>query len=168
MEVKEAQALIDEWFNLYPEAKVYLDSCVADVNAGRPLWTPFGRCRRFGLITGETVDHINNEARNFRIQSVSSDLTLISAIKIQPLIEPYGAHIINLVHDSIVVECPENAETVKRVAAIIEYQMSQTPIRELNCKIPFGVDIELGKSWGAINDIKSYEQYKDYKQYMEV
>lgn len=164
MEVKEAQALIDAWFVMYPEAKAYLDTCVDDVNAGRPLWTPFGRCRRFGLITAETVDHIHNEARNFRIQSISSDLTLISAIRIQPRIEFYGAHIVNLVHDSILVECPEDPNILKAVAAIVEEEMSATPIRELACEIPFGVDIELGDSWGTIQDISTYEQYRNFKE----
>lgn len=166
MEFSEAQGLIAEWFKLYPEAKQYLDSCVEDVRNGRPLWTPFGRCRRFGLITPDTVEHINNEARNFRIQSISSDLTLISAMNIQPQIKPLGAHIINLVHDSIVVECPEDPTIVQKVAAIIEREMVATPKRELNSLVPFGVDIELGPNWGEIKSISDFEQYRDYKQYI--
>jgi len=163
MEVKEAQGLIDEWFKLYPEAAEYLQQCADDAAVGKALVTPFGRYRRFGLVTPDTLHNVQNEARNFRIQSVSSDLTLLSAIRIQPLITSYGAHIIDLVHDSIVVECPEDAQAVKHVARIVSSEMSATPIRELNCIVPFGTDIEIGKSWGTIKDIRALEEYKDYE-----
>lgn len=168
IDIKDAQGLINEWFLMYPEAKEYLDSCVADVKAGRALWTPLGRCRRFGLITPDTVDHINNEARNYRIQSISSDLTLISAIKLQPQLAKYGAEIINLVHDSILVECPKDPDIVRPVAALIEKEMMATPKEVLNSMVPFDIDIEIGRSWGEIFGIGTYPEYKDYKEVVEL
>lgn len=153
MSNEEAQGLIDEWFKLYPEAASYLNQCAADAAAGKPLVTPFGRYRRFGLITPDTLHGIQNEAKNFRIQSIASDCTLISAIRIQPQIQKLGAHIINLVHDSIVTEVPDDEATIREVAKIIQFEMMDTPVRELGSIIPFGIDIEMGTNWA---DLKTY------------
>lgn len=153
MPVDEAQGLIDEWFKLYPEAAEYLNKCAEDAAQGKPLLTPFGRYRRFGLITPDTLHGVQNEAKNFRIQSIASDLTLMSAIRIQPQIIKLGANIINLVHDSIVTEVPDDDEIIKQVATIVRREMMATPVRELDAKVPFGIDIEIGYNWA---DIKTY------------
>jgi DNA polymerase-1 len=153
----EAQALIKSWSSMYPEAWEYLQSCAEQAAQGKVLVTPFGRMRRFGLITPETLHSIQNEARNFRIQSISSDLTLLSAIRIQPRIKPLGARIINLVHDSIVIEVPDDMVVMQKVASIVKEEMSATPFRELGSKVPFGVDIEYGDNWGEVEDFK-YEE----------
>lgn len=157
MKQSEAQELIDEWFKLYPEAAMYLNQCAEDAAVGKVLVTPFGRHRRFGLVTPDNLHATQNEARNFRVQSVSSDLTLISANYIRPKLVPYNAFIINLVHDSIVVECPNDLDTIREVSSLIREEMMATPLRELKCVIPFETDTEVGPSWGALETYKTKE-----------
>jgi DNA polymerase I-like protein with 3'-5' exonuclease and polymerase domains len=53
--VYEARRYIDMWFRRFPVAKEYLDRCARAPAEGRPLINPFGRHRRFGLVTPENL-----------------------------------------------------------------------------------------------------------------
>lgn len=155
--VSEAQALIDRWAEMYPEAWLYLEECAKTALRGEPLVTPLGRYRRFGLITEESAQSISNEAKNFKIQSVSSDLTLLSGIQLyKDLRSTFGARVINIVHDSLVIECKDEPEIILGVAEMVKRVMSETPIKWLNATVPFGVDVELGYNWADIVDLKYY------------
>jgi len=154
----EAQRMIDDWFERAPKAYQYLKSCDEAVIKGEILATPLGRLRRFGLITDQNFEDLQKEARNFRIQSIASDMTLISAITMQPKLEQIDAHVINLVHDSILVECPENE--VYKAAKIIVSTMEETPRRVLNSEVPFEVDIKVGYNWGKLKEVELSELIK--------
>jgi len=149
---QEAQEMIDNWFERAPQARDYLFGCDKAAMRGEILTTPLGRKRRFGLISPENIDDLKNEARNFRIQSIASDMTLLSAIKLQPRIKRFGARIINLVHDSILTECP--AEHQNEVAKLVIETMMATPKEVLNSKVPFEADIKVGECWGELEEIE--------------
>lgn len=149
----EAKGYIDSWNGKFPQAHAYLLNCDKAALQGKVLTTDLGRKRRFGLITEQNIDDLQNEARNFRIQSIASDLTLISAMRAQPLIARYGAHVVNLVHDSIIVECPE--EHVKPVCKILNDIMYRTPAQLLKTDIPFVSEFKVGKVWGK--EMEDYE-----------
>jgi DNA polymerase I-like protein with 3'-5' exonuclease and polymerase domains len=79
---------------------------------------------------------------------VASDLTLLSAVRLNPKVKGL-AKIVNLVHDSIVMEVPE--ENIEKVAQIAKNTMEETPKLYLdNLDIPFIADVEVGKSWGKM------------------
>jgi DNA polymerase-1 len=152
--VAEAQKMIDEWLRRALEAKAYLESCDEYVLKGILLVTPFGRYRRFGLVIGQTVEDQQREARNFRIQSIASDLTLISAMTMEKRIAEYGAKIINLVHDSILIEYPDDLSLRAPIAKIVSEVMTKVPIEKLNAKVPFIADLKDGYEWGSLEKFK--------------
>lgn len=143
---EEAQSYIDQWYAKFPQAHAYLLACDEAARRGVVLTTDLGRKRRFGLVTSANVDELQNEARNFRIQSLASDMTLISAMRMDPLINRWGAHIINLVHDSIVIECP--ITEVKRTIRLAHDIMVRTPKEILKTDIPFEAEFKVGFVWG--------------------
>lgn len=149
--LEEAQSYISAWANMYPKAWAYLQSCEEDVRAGRPLTTLYGRYRRFGLIHIANFHDLVNEAKNFRIQSISSDNTLLSAIKADSYLEKnYKADIINLIHDSILIDCPSDPETVQAVARYMSNTMVQLPKEEYGCTVPSKSDVDVGPNWGTL------------------
>lgn len=145
----EAQAIIDNWWRTFPDARRYILSVRAASRGGKPLVTPFGRRRRFDLITNQNRNALENEAANFAIQSTASDLTLLSAIQMyQELERRFGALVINLVHDSILLECDEDrAEQVVNYARQV---MTGTPQTYLQTDLPFDVSAKVATSWGAL------------------
>lgn len=145
--VKEAQEMIDAWFANAKEAHQYLLSCDDAVRTGSVLTTPYGRHRRLGLVTGLTIDELQNEARNFRIQSISSDNTLHAGMLLEkPLLE-LQTTIENLVHDSILTECVDNPYSIEQSARKIVEVMMAVPKLKLGTDIPFEVDLKTGYDW---------------------
>ena len=120
-------------------------------NGGRTVETKFGRKRRFPLITAENSNSVENEAINFPISSTASDCTLLSCIELdrdKQIDEKYNAHMINEVHDSIVVEVP--IENAYEVACIIRATMTSVPTRELQTDVPFKADVDKGYRYGSV------------------
>jgi DNA polymerase-1 len=148
---EEASEMISGWLNKYPGARDYLKWCADQVVAGNFLETPFGRRRRFGLVTPESLHALQNEARNFPIQSSSSDLLLVSAMKMEKhLLDEYDTRILNLVHDSLLLEIPAKVETIMAVGSYANNIMVTAPVERFNCPVPFKTDFEIGLSWGEL------------------
>lgn len=147
----EAQGHIDNWFKAYPGAHDYLEWCAHQVELGKYLETPWGRRRRFGLVNPASLHSLQNEAKNFPIQSASSDTLLYTCIQHEQELLDYGIRIINLIHDSVLVEIPANPQTVIWFGKKMNEWMISTPIDLFNCPVPFSTDFEVGLSWGALS-----------------
>ncbi len=151
--VEEARRYIHDWFARAPEAAEFLNWCAEAPMEGRTLITPLGRHRRFGLVTAENLRELQREARNFIIQSTASDFTLISAMRAERSLMPLDAKIINLVHDSILVELPQDMDVVREVVKILEGVMRQTPIDIVQAKVPFEAEFKYGTEWGNLEEV---------------
>lgn len=154
--VREAQRMVDEWFGRAPNVKRFLDYCRTWVRKGQSDPTPFGRRRRFPMITADTLKDLGNEAANFPMQSTASDLTLTAALEIDQWLEESGlaekaaqrglmCGVVNLVHDSILIECP--ADWRESVALKASEIMSAVPKRVLKSRVPFTVDWHSADAW---------------------
>ena len=147
----EAQEMMDNWFALYHGAAKYLRWCDSQVVQGNYMESPFGRRRRFGLVSPATVDSLQNEARNFSIQSASSDLLLSCAMHCEETLrEKYDTRIINLIHDSMLLEIPANAEFVRNVGKFCYEVMTSAPKKWFDIDVPFKADYEIGKNWSDL------------------
>lgn len=157
--MEEAQEMVDNWLNSYPGAKKYLMWCADMVTSGKFLETPFGRRRRFGLVTPESLHALQNEARNFAIQSTSSDFLLYSAMMMEDrLLEMYDTRIVNLIHDSVLLEIPARADFIQKVSQEMSATMKGMPKRLFGYDVPFESDSDLGFTWG---DLSAYDNEKN-------
>lgn len=149
--VEEAQAMIDGWNKKYYGAANYLQWCAAQVKQGNYLETPFGRRRRFGLVSPSSIDALQNEAKNFPIQSSSSDLLLDCSIIMEPVLKDnWDTYILNLIHDSDLLEIPADKKTLMAVGRYANGVMTTRPVDRFKCPIPFKTDFEVGLNWGEL------------------
>ncbi len=149
--VEEAQQMIDGWNAKYHGASAYLQWCADQVIQGNYLETPFGRRRRFGLVSPASLNSLQNEAKNFPIQSSSSDLLLdCSMLMEEKLRNEYDTKILNLIHDSDLLEIPAKKETLMAVGEYANGVMTKRPVERFNCPIPFKTDFEIGFNWGEL------------------
>lgn len=115
---------------------------------GDDLVTPFGRHRRFWLITKENKHDIEKEGLAFVPQSTASDICLSALVDLHKHL-PNECHIRLPVHDSILVECP--ADIADSVGKQVKEIMENAAIRFTEY-VPFRVDIQTSdKSWGALS-----------------
>ena len=159
----EAQALINDWFKAMPKVEQYIKRQRKAARDGERQQTMFGRVRHYTL-TDENGFHVENEYINTPIQSMASDLTLNSLIEIHEWLVEKGyynkynpaesvARIIITVHDSIVLEVKDDDALVREVAEHCQEVMRTVPERMIeNCPLPFKADVEVGYSWGKLEE----------------
>ena len=156
MTVSQASQTIRDWYAAAPGAKKYVDRMRKVPYTSTPFATVFGRERHY-IITSDNRNHVENEAVNFPISSIASDLTMLSVCSIhdQLIAEGIDARIVNTVHDSIIIECVDDPASLKRVADIGATTMAEMPKKYLTDPVltfPFRADVEIGQRWGALSE----------------
>lgn len=146
----EAQEMMDNWFAGYAGAAKFLHWCDEQVVQGNYMESPFGRRRRFGLVSPATLDSLQNEARNFPIQSASSDLMLTCAMICESWLRERDVKIINLIHDSMLLEIPADEQLIAEVGRYCNAVMTETPHKMFQMDVPFTTDYEIGKNWSDL------------------
>lgn len=149
---EESQRMIKEWFRRAPAAAAFIRECRRTPNLGKTMETLFGRRRRFGLITNENLNALENEAVNFPMQSTASDITLTFAMRYDSsLRSKWGAGIVNLIHDSVLIEVPTSSNIPELVGTVTGW-MRRHPQELLETDLPFEVSVSKGTKWGELGD----------------
>lgn len=141
-----AQPYIDWVWQTFTGVAEWEEGVKREVKSGKPLVSPFGRKRRFHLLTRENIQAAYREGINFYPQSTASDLTLCAAIDLSGEIDASRAAIGILVHDSIVADVEESY--VDEYSTITQQIMSGIAYKELGWTLPFEAEIGVGPTWG--------------------
>lgn len=143
---KEAQKFIDWWWGRFAGVTRWEKEIEKEVHTGA-VTTPFGRKRRFYLITDQNKQALYREGINQNPQSIASDFTLLSGVKIHNEIDRKRAALNLMVHDSLMAEVDDNY--VDEYEVICKQVMESMPKETLGWDIPFVCDIGHGLTWGS-------------------
>ena len=151
-----AQAMIDGWYERFPGAALFINQCRMTPAKNQIITTCFGRKKRVQLVSKGLLARLGNEAANFPHQSIASDITLHAAIRCWEQLRDWGIRIINLVHDSIIMEVPitPNNELRMRASRYVAAALRQVPIDWGIDEVPFMSDMEYGDRWGSLTEYK--------------
>lgn len=157
-EKTKAQAFLDSFWSKYEVWNRARLGWVAEAMENCELRTQTGRVRRWNLITKDNMWKVENQACNFKGQSLASDLCLTSVIQLNKALKERGwGRVMLTVHDSIVFSIKR--EFVHDAVPLIR-QIMTTPIFETNT--PFRIDVQIGKNYGKTTD---YDVDVDYVQW---
>jgi uracil-DNA glycosylase family 4 len=145
--VSEAQRGMRAFFGVIPNIVEYREQTRKDVLAGEDLVTPFGRHRRFWLITKENKHEIMNEALAFKPQSIASDICLQAFTWVRPALKGIG-YVRNIVHDNIIAEC--HKDDANKVADILRYYMVKSGQQVVGDYVSIDIDVKTGTDWGQL------------------
>jgi uracil-DNA glycosylase family 4 len=146
MAPSEAQEYLDIFFSVIPTTVAWREEIMRSiVHDQEDLISPFGRRRRFWLITDDNRKDVLKEGLAFLPQSTASDINLAAAYEIQ---QKHGMNVKLLVHDSTMVECKE--DEADDVALVMTEVMERTAIERFSDFVPFPVDVKIGKHWGEV------------------
>jgi DNA polymerase-1 len=163
--IREAQGWIDAWFKRFPEAKKFIDRCRNAVLTASTLITPFGRKKRHWIVTQDMLNAMQNEAANFPHQGIASDTNNDGAMtvtgvheymntpgrqKLEKYLKDYDAFIVNLVHDSQLIDIPDDDEVEAAVRQLVTSTLEAIPPKWGFRRIPFKADAKSGKAWGRL------------------
>ena len=143
----EARQGMEAFFKVIPEIVVFREATRQRVLSGKYLETPWGRRRRFGLITDENKKSVINEALAFIPQSTASDMCLQAFTCARKELRG-TAFLRNIVHDSILAEChPDDAEGVAATLDRLMVESAQTIVGDY---VRFATDYKIGTNWGEV------------------
>lgn len=152
---QEAQGWINAWFKKFPKAHAYLEACRSAPVKGLVIINNFGFKRRFGVVGQERLKGMQNEASNFPCQSCASHITLHSGIELrEQLQDEYDTYISNLVHDSLLLDCPDDDTIVAAVTRLVLAKMEEVPKKWGFTRIPFVAEAKMGYRWGELSKYK--------------
>ncbi len=152
--VEDAQGYIDAWWDRFPVILAWTKQVAKTATSKGVVINPYGRKRRFQLITRENKSAIERQAVDFLPQSTASDFTLEAVVKLNA----EGIPIVASVHDSIVADVPsdEALEVGKRMKEVME----AIPFNRFGWELPFLVDVSIGESWGSVEEVELEENGK--------
>jgi DNA polymerase-1 len=159
--VSEGQRWINSWFDTYTGAHQFIMVCRRAPSLGKDLVTPFGNRKRHGIVSQAILTSLENEAANFPHQSIASNINLHGAMEMdEQLVEEYDSYIINLVHDSILIDCPDDDEICRDVIQLATSTLEAVPPKWGLTRIPFKADPKIGYKWGSLSEGKASELMK--------
>lgn len=126
---------------LIPDIMAYQKWIIKQVHQGHDLVNPFGRHRRFPLVTEDNARAIEREAMAYMPQSTASDITLESGRRANA----EGIEVCNLIHDQILAQAPHSeAEDVGRR---LEEIMVSTAQEKVGGYVAFEAEHAIGREW---------------------
>jgi uracil-DNA glycosylase family 4 len=141
-----AKPYIDWVWKTFTGVREWEDGIKRSIKTQGVLTSPFGRKRRFHLLTRENFEAACREGVNFLPQSTASDLTLCAAITVGANTDGSRARIGILVHDSIVADVDE--DYIDEYSNVVEQVMASTAQDELGWTLPFKAELGVGATWG--------------------
>lgn len=139
----EGERYLHEFHQVIPEVIAWKASIAQAVKSSDDLTTPYGRRRRFHLVTRDNLHDLIKEGTAYKPQSIASDINLTALIRLINM----GIDVRLPVHDSILVQARQ--ENAIEVANTMREVMEQAG-REYSTYVPFTVDIKFGESWGDL------------------
>lgn len=150
IDLKQAKALIEKYFLLYPEIQQnFWKEVERELRYTRTLTTPFGRKRQF---FARMDDKLLREAYSYIPQSTCGDLGRFAWQAISDSLGDHpdcGGVVLLNVHDSILVQC--GVESVEQVASLMREAMC-IEIELNGYKFTIPTDVKVGLNWGNISD----------------
>ena len=144
MSVPEAQAQMDLFNQGIPYIKEFQRDVVRRIHNGEDLVNPFGRHRRFFLITDANRTSVENEAMAYLPQSTASDIGLEAACRLSD----EGIYIVNLVHDALYAEA--YPDEVDDICTRMDQVMVQVGEEITEGYVKFATEAKVGDRWSDV------------------
>jgi uracil-DNA glycosylase family 4 len=145
MDVRVAQKHMKVFEKTIPNIIAFLEGAADQACRGEALITPFGRQRRFFLVTPQNKHAVRNEAKSFYAQSIASDIVLEAACR---LTKQHHVFIVNLVHDAIYADVPKEDAIPTR--DLIARTMIEVAEEITGGYVKFAAEGKIGRSWADV------------------
>ena len=143
---KEASIFSAKYFEVFPEVKPYLDSCIEECKKLGFTTTLFNRRRYMRDINSSNValrKFSERASMNAPIQGTAADIMKISMINVANMLKENNlkAKIVAQVHDELIIDCPkEELNTLKEL-------LKSTMENAIKLDVNLDVDVEYGDNW---------------------
>jgi DNA polymerase-1 len=145
---KEAQAILDAYFEAFPSVRAYMDATVAEAREKGYTETLFGRRRQIPELSSSNFrirQAGERQAMNAGIQGLAADIFKVALVRLDRALEDGGfeSRLILQVHDEVILEL-RPAER----AAVTEATLTAMS-GAFDLRVPLEVHLAYGPSWAA-------------------
>ncbi len=155
------QNVIDQFYTKYQGLKQWHDKLMFDVKQTNEVVMPTGRTYKY-LPEANSMGNLKyprTRILNYPVQGLGADLMTIARVSLyNKIINMEGVKLINTVHDSIMLDYDPKICYTNSIVEIVREAFQNVPInfgklfgKEFN--LPMRVDIQVGKSWGNLEDL---------------
>lgn len=149
--VAKAQKFIDQFRARFPGNTQWIQETKDTLLKKKYVESPFGRRRRFPLLMQRNVADCLREGVNMVIQSMASDMCLMSGYQIHTTLPKDDVRILFFVHDAIMFEI--KTELLDTYLPQIQHIMEHPSVLNGDYRIPWKVEIDvLGNHWNTPDD----------------
>ncbi|MGQ9902240.1 MAG: DNA polymerase I [Fimbriimonadales bacterium] len=152
--VGEAKAIIEQYFQRFPQIKAFTQSILEEARARGFVRTLLGRKRYMPeLHSANRNERLAAEraAINMPFQGTAADIMKLAMIRVHrrlPMLEP-AARMLLQVHDELLLETPDSRAGVAAVAKAVRAEMeSAYPLR-----VPLTVEAKVGANWRDMDTV---------------
>lgn len=147
--MRDAQEMIDAYYQAYPQVQAFLQACVEHARTHGYVATCFNRRRYTQGITSKNrsiAGSAERNAMNHPMQGSAADIIKLAMIRVNERMVAEGlrAKMIVQVHDELDFEV--ELDEVERLSALVREEM-EGAASELNFKVPLTVEISTGLTW---------------------
>ena len=140
-----------KWLRLFPEINGWQQECIAKWNKGKLNSTPFGRKYKGKLMT---------DFMNIQNQGAGAEVAKLAMHYMVPWLEAnkdkYDSVIVNFIHDSFIIDAPDEPEVYEVVAKKLAECMQEAWFEMSKLykitDLPMPVDVLVGKNWGDLEE----------------
>lgn len=157
----EGAAIKKKWMKIFTSIVKWQEQAISAYKNHRLWATPFGRRYLGKLMTDQC---------NIQNQGFGAEVAKLAMHYLMPVLkekfEPLGVKLCNFIHDSYIVECPDDPAVYKPVAELIASSMQRAWFEALRVgnelrirDLPMPVKVQTGYVWAGIeeNSIYTYE-----------
>jgi DNA polymerase I-like protein with 3'-5' exonuclease and polymerase domains len=144
--IKEAEGLIDRYFNAYSGVAHWLHEAGERAVSERSARTASGRLWKFSLDPTDRAEQaaLRRVGKNAPIQGTSSDIFKRSMRLLDDSLRGLNARIVNSIHDELVVEC--DAVIAEEIKEIVRHEMI-AGAKEFLPRVPVEVEAVISDAW---------------------
>ena len=148
----QASQFIQNYDSLYSDITRFKTETIAFAEDNGYVQTIFGRRRPIlNINTRNKVEKSAAEriAINTPVQGSAADIVKKAMIQISNGLKELnnGARLLLQVHDELILECPDDQETITQTITFVK----QTMENAVQLKVPLRVSVEYGKNWGLFH-----------------
>ena len=148
----QAAEFIENYFKTYSSVNDFINSTIQKTEETGFVQTIFGRKRHIANINSKNKLEKSGAERmavNTPVQGSAADIVKKAMLDVSKALEEENtqAKLILQVHDELLVECPDNPQTIEKTISIIKEKMENA----VKLNIPLKVSIEYGKNWGEFH-----------------
>jgi len=148
---KEAQVILDAYFDGFPSVKAYMEATVTEARNRGYTETLFGRRRAIPELRSDNPrirQAGERQAMNAGIQGLAADIFKVALIRLDRRLvdEAMTSRIVLQVHDEVIVEVPESERDATAQLVIEEMRGA------FELKVPLEVNLSFGDTWADAKD----------------